>query len=111
MKIYDCFVDASKITAVGTANKSNFIGYAYNATASNLDATVSYVTMHGVYALGNTTCANKWSIEAVADGEEYNAFTTTDDMASHARTQNELRTWNVQYWTIIGGIPTWNSAK
>jgi hypothetical protein len=108
LKIYDCFVDASKITAEGTTNKSCFIGYAWGK-AENLDLTANYVTMHGVFAIGAEGVSNKYAIYTPDNEKDfYFPFADGDAMLAHSKTQRELATWNTTYWTITNGVPTWN---
>ncbi|MBQ3572004.1 MAG: hypothetical protein IJA15_04160, partial [Clostridia bacterium] len=106
LKVIDCYIDATKITGFAQANKARILGY------NSADTSVSYVTMHGVYALVPTGCMSNGILDAEDKATElFFWFESATDMLSHSKTQREIASWSTDYWTIVDGVPVWREIQ
>ena len=72
----------------------------------------SYVVYDGAYALVNNQIQkdNATGVGAIhANSKNYGAYLNANELFADAEAQEEIATWDTNYWVIKDGAPAWKS--
>ena len=83
--------------------------YAFGGSTTSGEAVGKYEGAYAIVAHATNNVPYVAGHGGALEGSVYGAFLGTDALAADEAAQAEMATWNTAYWTIVDGVPVWNS--